>query len=156
VILSAIQNHYYWKDMSKDIKAFVGSCFHCIASAPGETTPRPRGEALHASKPNEVIHFDYLYMGPSVDDAKYVLIVKDDSSNYVGLKQCKNADAYSTAAVLIEWFAAFGVAQQWVSDQGSLFKNTVMADMQKQLGRHFTTRTVRGNTVQSKLSESKP
>jgi hypothetical protein len=33
---------------------------------------------LHASKPNEVIHFDYLYMGPSVDDAKYVLIVKDD------------------------------------------------------------------------------
>jgi hypothetical protein len=43
--------------------------------------------------------------------------------------------------VLIEWFAAFGVAQQWVSDQGSHFKNTVMADIQKQLGtnHHFTT-----------------
>jgi hypothetical protein len=51
-------------------------------------------------------------MVPSVDDFKYVLIVKDDYSNYVWLKQCKNADAYSTAAVLIEWFAAFGVAQQ--------------------------------------------
>jgi hypothetical protein len=141
VTLSAIQDHYYWKGMSKDIKVFVGSCFHCIASAPGETTPRPRGEALHATKPNEVIHFDYLYMGPSVDDAKYVLIVKDDYSNYVWLKQCKNADADSTAAVLIEWFAAFGVAQQWVSDQGSHFKNNVMADIQKQLGtnHHFTT-----------------
>jgi transposase InsO family protein len=96
---------------------------------------------LHATKPNEVIHFDCLYMGPSVDDAKYVLIVKDDYSNYVWLKQCKNADADSTAAVLIEWFAAFGVAQQWVSDQGSHFKNTVMADIQKKLGtsHHFTT-----------------
>lgn len=141
VTLTAIQDHYYWKGMSKDVKVFVGSCFHCIASAPGETTPRPLGEALHATKPNEVIHFDYLYMGPSVDDAKYVLIVKDDYSNYVWLKQCKNADADSTAAVLIEWFAAFGVAQQWVSDQGSHFKNQVMTDIQKQLGtnHHFTT-----------------
>jgi hypothetical protein len=73
VTLSAIQDHYYWKGMGKDIKVFVGSWFHCIASAPGETTPRPMGEALHASKPNEVIHFDYLHMDPSVDDDKYVL-----------------------------------------------------------------------------------
>jgi hypothetical protein len=36
--------------------------------------------------------------------------------------------------VLIEWFAAFGVAQQWVTDQGSHFKNKVMTDIQKQLG----------------------
>jgi hypothetical protein len=112
VTLSAIQDHYYWKGMSKVIKVFVGSCFHCIASAPGQTTPRPMGGALHASKPNKVIQFDYPYMGSSVDDVKYVLIVKDDYSNNVWLKQCKNADAYSTASVLIEWFAAFGVAQQ--------------------------------------------
>jgi hypothetical protein len=97
--------------MSKNVKVFVGSCFHCIASAPVETTPRPRGEAMHATKPNEIIHFDYLYMGKSVDDAEYVLIVKDDFSNYVWLKQCKDADADSTVSVLIEWFAAFGVAR---------------------------------------------
>jgi hypothetical protein len=99
------------------------------------------GESLHASKPNKVIHFYYLYMVPSADDVKYVLIVKDDYSNYVWLKQCKNADAYSTAAVPIECFAAFGVAQQWVSDQGSHLKNFFMTDIQKQLGtnHHFTT-----------------
>jgi transposase InsO family protein len=129
------------KGMRKDIKVFVGWCFNCIASAPNETTPRPRGEALHATKPNKVIHFDYLYMRSSVDDSKYVLIVKDDYSSYAWLMQCKKADTDSTAAVLTEWFAAFGVAQQWVSDQGSHFKNTVMADIQKQLGtnHHFTT-----------------
>jgi Integrase zinc binding domain len=101
VTLSAIQDHYYWKGMRKHVNVFVGSCFHCIASASGETTPRQRGEALHASKSNEVIHSDYLYMGPSVNDAKYVLIVKVVYSKYVWLKQCKNADATSTAAVLI-------------------------------------------------------
>jgi Integrase zinc binding domain len=81
--LSTIKDHYYRKGVVKYIKVFVVSCFHCIASAPCETTPRPMGEALHASKPNEVIHFYYLYMNPSVDDIKYVLIVKDDYSNHV-------------------------------------------------------------------------
>jgi hypothetical protein len=51
-------------------------------------------------------------MGPSTDDAKYVLIVKDDYSSYVWLKQCKKADPDSTVSVLIERFAAFGVAPQ--------------------------------------------
>jgi transposase InsO family protein len=80
-------------------------------------------------------------MGSSTDDAKYVLIVKDEYSSHVWLKQCKKADADCTVAVLIEWFAAFGVAPQWVSDQGSHFKNQVMMDVQKQLGtnHHFTT-----------------
>jgi hypothetical protein len=68
VTLTAIQYQYYWKGMSTDVKAFVSSCCHCIASAPGETIPRPLGEALHATTPNEVIQFDYLYMGPSTDD----------------------------------------------------------------------------------------
>jgi Integrase core domain len=85
---------------------------------------------LHATKPNEVIHFDYLYMGKPVDDAEYVLIVKEDFSNYVWLKQCKHADADSTVSVHTEWFAAFGVATQWVSDQGSHFKNQVMTELQ--------------------------
>jgi hypothetical protein len=68
---------------------------------------------LHVTKPNEIIHFDYLYMIPSTDDDKYVLIVKDDYSSYLWLKQFKNADADSTVSVLIEWFAAFGVASCW-------------------------------------------
>jgi hypothetical protein len=81
---------------------------------PAEYERVPKGyiSHRHASKPDEVIHFDYLYMVSSFDDVKCVLIVKDDYSNYVCLKQCRNADAYSTAAVPVEWFAAFGVAQQ--------------------------------------------
>jgi hypothetical protein len=96
---------------------------------------------LHAIKSNEVIHFDYLYIGPSTDDAKYVPIVKHDYISYVWQKQCKKADADTTVSVLIEGFAAFGVALQWVSDQGSYFTNQVMMDVQKQLdtNHHFTT-----------------
>jgi hypothetical protein len=50
---------------------------------------------MHATKPNEIIHFDYLDMGKSVDDAEYVLTVNEDFSNYVWLKQCEHADSDS-------------------------------------------------------------
>jgi 3-hydroxy-3-methylglutaryl CoA synthase len=86
---------------------------------------------MRATKPNEIIHFDYLYMGKSVDDSDYVLIVKGDISNYLWLQQCKHADSDSTVAVLIEWFAAFEVAPQWIPDQISHFKNQIMTEVQK-------------------------
>jgi hypothetical protein len=45
-----------------------------------------------------------------------------------------------TVSVLIEWFATCGVAPQWVSDQGSHFKNQIMTEVQRKLGakHHFT------------------
>jgi hypothetical protein len=50
-----------------------------------------------------------------------------------------NADAYSSAPALIEWFAAINVAQHWVSDQGSHFESKLLMDIQNQLGtnHHF-------------------
>ncbi|ETV63851.1 hypothetical protein H257_19215 [Aphanomyces astaci] len=42
---------------------------------------------------------------------------------------------------LPQWFAVFGVCYEWVSDQGTHFKNQVMTDLQHVLGahHHFTT-----------------
>jgi hypothetical protein len=59
---------------------------------------------------------------------------------------------------LIEWFASFGVAQQWVSDQGIHFKNKVMTDIQNNLASNTISqrRIVDGQMVQVKLSVSKP
>ncbi|KAF0701909.1 hypothetical protein AaE_016249, partial [Aphanomyces astaci] len=42
---------------------------------------------------------------------------------------------------LLQWFAVFGVCYEWVSDQGTHFKNQVIAELQHVLGahHHFTT-----------------
>lgn len=32
---------------------------------------RPFGEAVHATRPNQVIQFDYLFLGASVDEERY-------------------------------------------------------------------------------------
>lgn len=62
--------------------------------------------------------------------------MKDDASHYIWLRAYEAADAESTFEALMEWFAAFGVCYSWVTDQGTHFKNEVIAALQYALGTH--------------------
>jgi hypothetical protein len=53
--------------MAKDVKVFVQNCLNCVATIPGDKVPRPLGTQLHAIKPNENLHLDFLYIGMSRD-----------------------------------------------------------------------------------------
>jgi Integrase core domain/Integrase zinc binding domain len=138
---SSIDQFFTWSTLREDVRTFCDTCLHCRSTVGGHRTPRPFGEALHASEPNEVIHFDYLYMGPSTAGFKYLLLIKDDLSGYLWLVPTRAADAAATVDALSLWFASFGVAKTWVSDQGSHFKNQVMEHLRKALRsqHHFTT-----------------
>lgn len=75
------------------------------------------------------------------DGNKYVLVLKDGMSGYVELIACAQPNADQVYLSLIDWFKRFGVAHQWVSDQGAHFKNQVIEKLQRALGahHHFTT-----------------
>lgn len=77
-----ISEYCYWQTMKADIRAFCNTCLHCVATSGSHRTPRPLAHALHSDKPNELIHFDYLFMGKSDVNQTYVLIVKDDATSY--------------------------------------------------------------------------
>ncbi len=80
--LDILKSQYVWKDMAADTAVFIKSCIHCIGTRSGSRVPRPLLSTTHASKPNELIHFDYLSMGSSQSGHKYVLVIKDDLSSY--------------------------------------------------------------------------
>ena len=131
--LLCLKKHFEWHHMKSDVQRFVGQCLHCMGAA--GRVKRPYGEALHATKPNELIHWDYLSMGDG-----YLLVVKDDASNFLTLYEAERADAATTARCLMAWFAIHGVCYEWTSDQGSHFKNEVIAELRHVLGakHHFT------------------
>ena len=56
--LQRLKLRFWWHGMAKDVKFFVTTCLHC-ASAQG-SVQRPFGEAMHASKPNELLHWYFL------------------------------------------------------------------------------------------------
>jgi hypothetical protein len=70
--------------MAKDVKVFVQNCMHCVATIPGDKVPRPLGTQLHATKPNKILCFEFLYIGLS-RDGKYqsLLLLKNDLSGYL-------------------------------------------------------------------------
>jgi hypothetical protein len=52
--------------------------------------PRLPGTQLHATKPNEILHFDFLYIGLSRDRKyQYLLLLKDDLRGYLWLVPCR-------------------------------------------------------------------
>ena len=126
--------------MRTDISVFCNTCLHCSSTIGGLSIPRTLSHALHAEKPNELIHFDFLYLGDSITNVTYCLIIKDDASSFVWLEPCVTADAEAVVDVLIRWVASFGVVLTWVSDQGSNFKNQTLSLLNRELHafHHFT------------------
>lgn len=88
--------------MKADIRAFCNTCIHCVATSGSHRTPRPFAHALHSDKPNELIHFDYLFMGKSDVNLTYVLIIKDDATSYIWLTACEAADSATTIEALLK------------------------------------------------------
>lgn len=115
----------YWASKSDDVQAFLDNCLLCIVSC-SHKVPVPFSQTLHSTIPGELIHFDFLFLGTSREGYKYALLIKDDASAYCWLVPTKRADADSTARALMNWFAAFGTATLWVTDQGPHFRNEVM------------------------------
>ena len=137
---SIIRENFYWDDMHDDVKAFVKACIHCIITRSGEVIPRPLGSQIHGTRPNEVVHMDYLYMGKGFDGLQYVLLIRDDLSSFVWTCACRAANGEFAAEVLAKWVANFGTMTWLVSDQGSHFHNTVHTDLVHKFKtkRHFT------------------
>ena len=67
---SVLKEPFYWEHLDKDVELFVSQCFHCILTRSGDLIPRPFATALHGERPNEVLHVNFVYMGPGMDSKK--------------------------------------------------------------------------------------
>ena len=136
VTLQRLQGYCCWFRMEVHVTEFVKQCLHCMDSKTGEKIPRPLGETVHGTRPVEVFHFDYLYVGDSGplgkdeldegDGFKYILVIMDDLSNFVWLEPMESCTAAPTAKYLLRWCKTLGAPEVWVSATASYFKNRVM------------------------------
>ncbi|KAJ8577220.1 hypothetical protein ON010_g1985 [Phytophthora cinnamomi] len=132
---SILSDTFIWDTLSTDMASFVAGCIHCL-STQGKKVPRPYGETLRATKPNEVLHFDFLSLPRSEHSTDYVLVLKDNMSGYVELIECARATSEFAYQGLIDWFKRFGVVHTWISDQGPHFTSDVIDRLRHILGAH--------------------
>lgn len=84
------------------------------------------GQQLHAENFRELLHFDDLQAGESVDGKEYILIFKYDFFRYVFQSSCSYADADKTPEVVIEYITTFIPVLNWMNGQGRHFKKEIM------------------------------
>jgi hypothetical protein len=112
----------------------VQNCLHCVATISEDKVPRLLSTQIHATNPNKILHFDFLYIELSRSGKyQYLLLLKDDLSGYLWPVPCRTADSAATVDALTRWFAVFGVVLLWISDRGSHYKNEVIRRVQKEL-----------------------
>jgi RNase H-like domain found in reverse transcriptase/Integrase zinc binding domain len=63
--LAKIEHKVRWDSLKADVDTFMKSCLLCKVSASGDSVPTPMSETLHSDQVGEILHFDYMYMGPS-------------------------------------------------------------------------------------------
>ena len=130
--LQVLQSVVWWKTMREDLKKFMNECLHCLAVGGPYKTPRPLGEAIHASKPNEVLHMDWLYMeglAKNEEGVQYIHVLLDDASRYIQLTTANQPTAQASADSILAWAANFTLPRVWVSDGASHYVNEVLKEL---------------------------
>ena len=138
---NTLKERYFWDTMKEDSEVFVRNCIHCILSRGGERVPRPLGWNIIATRPNEILHFDFLAMGRGIEGKNYILLLRDGLSSYIWLWPAASAEADEVSKAISRWIDVFTAMDVWVSDQGSHFKNTVIKLLagQYRINHHFVT-----------------
>jgi hypothetical protein len=99
--LGAIKKYVAWISVAKNVKVFVQNYLHCIATIAGDKVPRPLGTQLPATKPNEILHFDFLYIGlPRDGKYQYLLLLKEDLSRYQWVVPCRTENSAGTSRTM--------------------------------------------------------
>lgn len=104
-----IAERVWWSTLGADVASF---CQHCLfyKVSDGQSQFRvPFTQTLHASEPNQVLHLDYFYAGPSRIGEKYILNLKDDFSGFVRLFAFEVANGATAAEDLQAWFSVYVV-----------------------------------------------
>ena len=130
--LSRLNGNFIWQGMQGDVKDFVKACTLCIADGPNRI-PRPLGCTIKGTAPSQVVHFDFLKIDSSTEN-EYLVVLKDGFSQYVKLYATPSADAMAAATSLLDWVSSYGTPQILVSDQGTHFKNRLVAELTRILG----------------------
>ncbi|CAM9865980.1 unnamed protein product [Sphacelaria rigidula] len=82
--LVRLQTFRVWQGIETHVGEFIRQCLHCADSGVGDVVPRPLGETVHGTIPNEVVHFNFLYGGESGPLAS--LGLSEDACNFVALE----------------------------------------------------------------------
>lgn len=118
-----IKNHYVWKNMMKDIVAYIKNCSSCQKNKYGKNTKIPMAITTTSLVPFEKIFMDIVGPLPITNNNnKFILTIQDDLSKFSEAFAIPNAEADTVAHTFVtEFICRHGSPQNILTDQGTNF-----------------------------------
>jgi hypothetical protein len=129
VMVEILQQHFELVRIRATIARFIRGCLLCKHVKGGKLIQRGWDPAPVATQRNERLHMDYLYLGDSYGDSQYVLVLKDELTHFCELVAADSPTSLTAAESVLDWNKRYGLPTEWVSDNGSHFKATLMAEL---------------------------
>lgn len=120
--------------------AFSRACISFFLTLGSEKTPRPFGQTVPGTIPNDFLPFDYIDLDEGKNGYKYGLRLHDDHLNYNLLYCLPDTPAENAAVAIIEFGFIFGVLQTLISDGPTHFTNKTLRLVTRdvKVPHHFT------------------
>ncbi len=132
--LAAARRKYYWPTLRIDIEKHVSCCLSC-AQTKGTTTTAPILEYPLPAGPFDVVGLDLLQLPRSSQGSGCILVCVDHFSRFVVLAPLRDKSAATVAHALVSHLICpYTTPRVLLTDNGTEFKNQVLADICAQYG----------------------
>ena len=143
--LKRLLHHYYWYEVSLDVKQWVLQCDTCAAVKKPRKNPKAPMGSMRVGSPLDRVGIDILGPLPLTQRGnKYILVATDYFTKWVEAFPVPDQTAVTCADVLLnEFFSRYGTPIQLHSDQGRNFESDLFAELCKLLEVRKTRTTPR-------------
>ncbi|XP_053486641.1 uncharacterized protein LOC128611284 [Ictalurus furcatus] len=128
--LEKLRDHFVWRGMDAEVRAFCQQCPQCQRTAPRRPPPAPLIPLPIIGVPFERVGMDLV--GPLPKSARgheYILVLVDYATRYPEAVPLRKATSQNIARELVLLFSRVGIPKDVLTDQGTPFVSKLMADL---------------------------
>ncbi len=127
--LAAARNKYYWPTMPIDVEKHISQCLFC-AQTKGATSTAPILEYPLPAGSFDVVGIDLLQLPRSTQGSVFIFVCADHFSRFVVLASLRNKSSVTVAhAIVSHLICPYTTPRVFLSDNGTEFKNQILADI---------------------------
>ena len=134
-LYNSLKIKYWFPLMYSTVIQYVASCALCQKTKTSPHRKKAPLKPLEVVEPFGRVHMDFVGPLPQTNNGfRHILVVVDSTTLYVEAFPTKSTTAEEVAEILYkEIIARYGVMRELLSDQGSSFKNKLVAQLCKLL-----------------------